>query len=41
MKKLFTPKMYKLYTLCLALTVIMTAKHASFIFFGEPKLPTE
>ena len=41
MKKLFTPKMYKLCTLCLALTAIITIKHPSFIFFGEPKLPTE
>mgnify|MGYP004465201725 FL=1 len=41
MKKFMTPKIYKLCTFCLALTVILTSKHASFLFFGEPKYPVE
>jgi len=40
-EKLCSPKIYKLCTFCLALTIIMRAKHASFLFFGEPKMPTE
>lgn len=41
MKKLLTPKIYKLCTLCLALTAVITARHANYVFFGEPKFPTE
>lgn len=41
MKKFMTPKIYKLCTMCMALTIIMTSHRASFIFFGEPKFPTK
>lgn len=41
MKKFMTPKIYKLCTMCLALTGIITIKHASLFFFGEPKFPTK
>lgn len=41
MKKFMIPKIYKLCTFFLALTVIMTTKHASYVFFGEPEFPTE
>lgn len=41
MKKWFTPTIYKLCTFCLALTAVITARHASYVFFGEPEFPTE
>lgn len=41
MKKFPMPNIYKLCTLCMALTTVITARHASFVFFGEPKFPTE
>ncbi len=41
MKNFLTPKIYKLCTLCMALTIIMTAKHPSYLFFGEPEFPAE
>lgn len=41
MKKFMTPTVYKLCSICLALTAIISTKHASLVFFGEPKSPTE
>ena len=38
MKKFMTPKIYKLCTMCLALTGIITIKHASLFFFWRAKI---